>query len=188
MRYYLAIVDREYCMPNLFPRLTGALLALTLLAPLPALAEYLDPDWSDLTIDGVAAPDWISGVREGDFIGMCTSCEGSLMLQVQARADDGTGSRVASGETTADTWTEIGKANAAQLGNGAEYYSTEDVTFASAKGFRTSAKGATGDYSATYQLWADNQQLIVKVYGADQDRVDELATQVFDAAAPLTFN
>lgn len=154
---------------------------------LPAAAEYLSPDWSGLTIDGVAAPDWIAGVRDGDYIGMCTACDGTMMLQVQTRPDDGTGSRVKSGETTAATYTELGEANAAQLGNGAEYYGTEDIAFASALGFKTMARTATGDYASTFQLWGDGQQLIVKVYGKGQKQVDRLASKVFDAAAPLTF-
>ena len=170
------------------PRLASAFAALAILAPLPAAAEFLDPDWSDLSIDGIAAPDWLSGVNEGDFVGMCTTCEGTMMFQVQTRPDDGTGGRVHSGVTTTETYTEIGKTNAAQLGNGAAYYGTEAVDFAAAKGFKTSARGATGDYSATYQLWDDGQQLIVRVYGADQDQVDSLADTVYEAAAPLTFN
>lgn len=174
-------------MPKVLPRL-AACAATALLLTLPAHAGFLDPDWSGLTIDGVAAPDWISGVNDGDFIGMCSGCDESLMLQVQARRDDGTGARVHSGETTAKTYTEIGQANAEQLGNGAEYYGTEEVAFASAKGFKTSAKGATGDYSATYQLWDDGHQLIVRVYGADQAKVDDLAAKTFAAAAPLTFD
>ncbi|WEK05115.1 MAG: hypothetical protein P0Y65_02350 [Candidatus Devosia phytovorans] len=174
-------------MPKPFARLAGAFAVLALFAPLPAFAEFLDPDWSDLTIEGVAAPDWLAGVNDGDYIGMCSGCDETLMLQVQARPDDGTGGRVHSGETTAETWTEIGQANAAQLGNVAEYYGTETLDFASAKGFKTSAKGATGDFSATYQLWDDGHQLIVRVYGADQEQVDSLAQTAFKAAAPLAF-
>jgi hypothetical protein len=94
---------------------------------------------------------------------------------------------VHSGETTAKTYTEIGKANAAAIGGGADYFGTEDIEFASAKGFSTSALAATGDYSATYQLWSDGQQLVVKVMGKDQDEVAALAARAYQAAAPLTF-
>jgi len=163
------------------------LAAIPLLAPLPAAAEYLNPDWSALTIEGVASPDWIAGEREGAYIGMCTACDGTMMLQVRVLPDDGTGGRVRAGETTAETYTEIGKANAAQLGGDSAYYGTEPVTFASAVGFRTSARAATGDYASGYQLWSDGHQLIVTVYGTDQSMVEATADNAYKAAAPLTF-
>jgi hypothetical protein len=161
--------------------------ALFVLAPLPAFAEFLDPDWSTLSIDGVAPPDWIAGPRESNYIALCTACDGTLMFEVKVLPDDGTGARVASGETTAERYTEIGKANAASLGSPAEYFGTEPIAHASAQGFATTARGATGDYSATYQLWDDGKQLVVRVYGADQAEVGRIAEQVYTAAAPLTF-
>lgn len=169
------------------PRLVPALAALALLAPLPAQAEYLDPDWTDFTVDGIEEPDWLAGMRNGDYIGMCNTCDSTMMLQVQTGPDDGTGGRVHSGETTAKTYTQIGRANAEKFGNGAAYYGTEAIDFATAKGFKTSAKTAMGDYSSTYQLWDDGHQLIVRVLGADQAEVERIADKVYEAAAPLTF-
>jgi len=155
---------------------------------LPASAEFLAPDLAALEIEGIATPDWTAGVREGSYIGLCTSCEGNLMLQVQILNDDGTGSRVRSGETTADRYTEIGTANAAKLGGDAAYYSTERVDFGSgAVGFLTKARTAIGDYATTYQLWSDGKQLVVKVYGSDQNAVDDVAMKAYTAAAPLSF-
>ncbi|WP_375452369.1 hypothetical protein [uncultured Devosia sp.] len=174
-------------MTKRMTQLAAAFAALAALAPLPAAAEFLAPDWSSLRIKGVAAPDWIAGVREGSYIGLCTSCDGNLMLQVQTVADDGTGERVRSGQTSAQTYTDIGQANAKQMGHGAAYYGTEAVDFASAVGFKTRALTAAGDYSTSYQLWSDGQQLVVKVYGKDQARVDRLADTAYAAAAPLTF-
>ena len=155
--------------------------------PLTASAEFLNPDLNQLTIESVGAPNWIAGVRDGTYIGMCTGCDGTMMLQVQILDDDGTGDRVRSGETTPERYTEIGKINAEKLGGDAAYYDTETVKFASAVGFRTSARIATGDYSVTYQLWDDGKQLVVKVYGADQTMVDALAEKAYTAAAPLSF-
>ena len=155
--------------------------------PAAAEAEFLNPDLNHLTIDSVSAPNWIAGVRDGAYVGMCTSCEGTMMLQVQILDDDGTGERVRSGATTPERYTEIGKTNAEKLGGDAAYYGTETVEFASAVGFRTSARIATGDYSVTYQLWDDGKQLVVKVYGADQTMVDALAEKAYTAAAPLSF-
>lgn len=168
-------------------RLAALAIAAMTLAPLPAAAEFLSPDWSTLKIEGVGEPDWIAGVRDGEYIGMCTGCDETLMLQVRTTRDDGTGERVRSGETNAATYTDLGKANAEKLGDGSAYYGTEDVEFASAVGFKTSARAATGDYSASYQLWDDGQQLIVRVFGKDQARVDDTAAKAFAAAAPLTF-
>lgn len=174
-------------MPKKTARLAAFILAATTFAPLPAMAEFLDPDWSTLTIEGVSEPDWVAGVREGDYIGMCTSCDETLMLQVQTGRDDGTGERVRSGETTAASYTEQGKANAQTLGGGAEYYDTKDIDFASAVGFKTSARAGTGHYSASYQLWSDGRQLIVRVFGKDQAQVEDIAAKAYAAAAPLTF-
>lgn len=165
----------------------AALAAVLAAAPLPAMAEFLSPDWSSFSISGIEQPDWVAGEREGNYIGMCLTCGETLMFQVQTLPDDGTGGRVKSGETTAETYTEIGKANAERLGSGAAYYGTEDISFASAVGFKTSAMTATGDYASTYQLWDDGQQLIVKAYGKDQKRVEKLAKDAFTAAAPMTF-
>ena len=164
-----------------------ATFAVALALTLPATAEFLSPNWSGLNIKGVDEPDWIVGVQHGAYIGMCVTCDGTLMLQVQVLPDDGTGSRVRSGETTAESYTALGAANAAQLGGTSAYYGTKLVNFASAVGFKTRARTAAGDYSATYQLWSDGQQLVVKVYGKDQSIVDTLAERVFGAAAPQTF-
>lgn len=166
------------------------LLALVLFSGLfasPAQAEFLDPDWKSFSVDGVAAPDWIAGENDGNYIALCTACDGTMMFEIKVLPDDGTGGRVASGETTAERYTEIGKANAATLGGDADYFGTETITFGSAQGFSTQARGATGDYSATYQLWNDGKQLLVRVYGADQAEVDALAGKVYKAAAPVTF-
>ena len=157
------------------------------LLPLAAHAEFLGPDLNQLKIESVSEPDWIAGVREGDYVGMCATCDGTMMLQVQIRDDDGTGGRVRSGETTAETYTELGEANAAKLGGDAAYLGTERVDFASAVGFRTKARIATGDYSVSYQLWDDGKQLVIKVYGPDQTAVDALAEKAYTAAAPLSF-
>ncbi|KFC71755.1 hypothetical protein FF80_00372 [Devosia sp. LC5] len=54
--------------------LSSAFAALAVLMP-PAFAEYLEPDWSTLVIEG--DPDWITGVREGAYIGMCVACDGT---------------------------------------------------------------------------------------------------------------
>ena len=168
-------------------RFAAAFTALVILTPLPAVAEYLAPDWSSLSIKDVSEPDWIAGVRDGAYIGMCTTCDGTMMLQVQVLPDDGTGGRVRSGQTTPETYTALGQANAAQLGGSSAYYGTEAIEFASAVGFKTRARAATGDYSATYQLWSDGQQLVVKIYGKDQSAVDRVALAAFKAAAPQTF-
>lgn len=174
-------------MTRLSCRLLASLAAVLAFTPLPAFAEFLAPDWSELVIEGVAPPDWSAGVNDGDYVGMCVACDGSLMLEVRVVPDDGTGGRVHSGETTVETYTRIGQSNAEQLGNGAAYYGTKAVTYASAKGFRTSARGATGDYSSTYQLWSDGQQLLVRVFGENQSQVKALARKAYEAAAPLTF-
>ena len=163
--------------------LTAALAFL----PVAAHAEFLKPDLNRLSIESVTAPDWIAGVRDGAYIGMCTTCDGTMMLQVQVLDDDGTGGRVRSGETTPERYTEIGKTNAAKLGGDAAYFGTERIDFASAVGFRTAARIATGDYSVTYQLWDDGKQLVIKVYGPDQSEVDALAEKAYTAAAPLSF-
>ncbi|QQR40494.1 hypothetical protein [Devosia rhizoryzae] len=170
---------------NTIPLFAAALLVVS--APLSAQAEFLDPDWSAFSIEGVAAPDWIAGENDGNYIALCTACEGTMMFEVKVLPDDGTGGRVASGETTADRFTEIGSANAATLGGDADYYGTEDIEYGSAQGFSTRARGATGDYSATYQLWNDGKQLLIRVYGADQAEVDAMASKVYEAAAPVTF-
>jgi hypothetical protein len=163
------------------------LAALLAFASVPAQAEFLDPDWTTFSVKGVEAPDWIAGPNDDNYIGMCTGCTDSLMFEVKVLPDDGTGGRIASGATTAQTFTDLGKANAERLGEPADYYSTEDISYASALGFTTRARGLTGDYSATYQLWSDGQQLIVRVYGKDQDEVERIAAQVYKAAAPRTF-
>lgn len=162
-------------------------LPLILAAALPAQAEFLSPDWADLSVKEISGPDWIAGARDGGFIGMCTGCDGTMMLEVRTVPDDGTGGRVHSGETTAETYTEIGQANAERLGGDTAYYGTEAIDFASAKGFVTSARIATGNYSISYQLWDDGQQLLIRVYGADQAKTEEIAAAVFEAAAPMTF-
>lgn len=158
------------------------------LAPLTAQAEFLSPTFEAFAIDGVAAPEWISGARDGGFIGMCGECPGGMMmLEVKVLPDDGTGGRVKSGETTAEQYTKLGRANAAQLGGESAYYGTERINRGEAVGFKTSAKAATGDFSATYQLWSDGKQLVVRVYGKDQSMVDSIAEKTYNAAAPLTF-
>lgn len=165
-----------------------SLAALLAFAPLPASAEFLAPDLNTLAIDGVAPPDWIAGVRDGAFIGMCGSCDGGMvMLQIQVLDDDGTGGRVRSGETTAETYTALAKANAEKLGGESDYIGTEPISFGPAVGFRTKARIATGDYSVTHQLWSDGKQLVVKVYGPDESVVDSTAENAYTAAAPLTF-
>ena len=163
------------------------LVAAFALLPFAAHAEFLGPDLNQLKIESVSEPDWIAGVRDGAYIGMCTTCDGTMMLQVQIVADDGTGGRVRSGETTTETYTDLGKANAAKLGGDAAYFGTERIDFASAVGFRTTARIATGDYSVTYQLWDDGKQLVIKVYGPDQTVVDALAEKAYTAVAPLSF-
>ncbi|WMT87666.1 hypothetical protein NO932_03395 [Pelagibacterium sp. 26DY04] len=168
-------------------RIFAALTALTVLAPVPATAEFLAPDWSTLSIEGVSPPDWFAGVREGNYIGMCTGCDGTMLLEVRVVPDDGTGDRIRSGETTAQTYTEIGEANASQMGGEAAYYGTKEIAFASAVGFVTQARTATGDFAVSYQLWSDGQQLIVRVYGKDQAAVEEIAARAYEQAAPLTF-
>ncbi|KQT44887.1 hypothetical protein ASG47_15795 [Devosia sp. Leaf420] len=159
-----------------------------LLAPVAAHAEFLNPTFETLAIDGIAPPDWIAGVREGAYIGMCGSCEGGMvMLEIKVHNDDGTGGRVRSGETTTETYTELGKANAQSLGGESEYFGTKEIESGPAVGFKTNAKIATGDYSTTYQLWSDGKQLVIRVYGADQTVVDNVAEKAYSAAAPQTF-
>ncbi|WMT91565.1 hypothetical protein [Pelagibacterium sp. H642] len=94
---------------------------------------------------------------------------------------------IRSGETTAQTYTEIGEANASQMGGEAAYYGTKEIAFASAVGFVTQARTATGDFAVSYQLWSDGQQLIVRVYGKDQAAVEEIGARAYEQAAPLTF-
>lgn len=170
-------------------RLVLACLASALtFAPIGARAEFLNPDLSGLVIDGVKEPEWIAGVRDGAFIGMCAGCGGAtVMLQVAIGDDDGTGGRVRSGETTTERYTELGKANAAQLGDESAYIGTERIDFGSAVGFKTKAKAATGDFAASYQLWSDGKQLLVRVYGPDEAMVDTTAANAYKAAAELTF-
>jgi len=157
------------------------------LLPAAAHAEFLDPDLGTLQIESIGAPDWVAGPRDGGYIGMCMTCDGTVMLQIQILDDDGTGGRVRSGETTIETYTAVGKANAKRIGGKADYLGTERIDFASAVGFRTVAKAATGDYAVSYQLWDDGKQLVVKVYGPDQTMVDALAEKAYMAAAPLSF-
>lgn len=163
-----------------------ALLALAVSSP-AARAEFLNPDFSSLAIESVAPPDWVAGPRDGSYIGMCVACEGSVLLEVRVADDDGTGERVRTGETTAETYTALGEANAQTLGGDAAYLGTEPIDFASAVGFKTAAKTASGDHAVSYQLWSDGKQLIVRVYGPDQEMVDSLAENAYRAAAPLTF-
>ncbi|KKB79847.1 hypothetical protein VW35_04975 [Devosia soli] len=159
-----------------------------LLAPMSARAEFLSPTFETLAIEGIAMPDWISGVREGAYIGMCGGCEGgTMMLEVKVLDDDGTGDRVRSGETTAEKYTEIGKSNARSMGGEADYFGTKKVEYGPAVGFKTRAKTATGDFSSTYQLWSDGKQLLIRVYGKDQSMVDNVAEKAYSAAAPQTF-
>lgn len=83
---------------------TAGFIAITLLsvmASLPARAEFLDPDWKTFSVEGIEAPEWFAGENEGNYIAMCTACQGTMMFQVQVLPDDGTGARVASGVTTA---------------------------------------------------------------------------------------
>lgn len=163
-------------------------LPVMLLAPNAAHAEFLAPTFESLTIEGVTAPDWIAGPRDGGFIGMCTTCAGgTVLLEVKVNNDDGTGERVRSGETSAERYTEIGEANAQQVGGESDYFGTKRIDFASAVGFKTRAKTATGDFSATYQLWSDGKQLLIRVYGKDQSMVDNVAEKAYSAAAPQTF-
>ena len=167
-------------------RLIAAL--ATLLLPASAHAEYLAPTFENLSIEGVAAPDWISGPRDGGFIGMCANCPGGVMLlEVKVHNDDGTGGRVRSGETTAERYTEIGEANAARLGGESDYFGTKRIDFGPAVGFKTRARTAIGDFSSTYQLWSDGKQLLIRVYGKDQTMVDNIAEKAYSAAAPQTF-
>jgi len=170
-------------------RFLPALAALPLLlATVAANAEFLSPTFEDLSIEGVAAPDWIAGPREGAYIGMCATCEsGSMLLEVKVLNDDGTGGRVHSGETTTDTYTEIGKSNAQSLGGEADYFGTKKIAFGPAVGFKTRARTASGDFSSTYQLWSDGKQLLIRVYGKDQTMVDNVAEKAYSAAAPQTF-
>ncbi|WP_449395489.1 hypothetical protein [Devosia riboflavina] len=163
-------------------------LSAVLLAVPAAHAEFLAPSFESLTIEGVAPPDWIAGPRDGGFIGMCTTCAGgTMLLEVKVHNDDGTGERVRSGETTAERYTEIGKANAQQMGGESDYFGTKRIDFTSAVGFKTRARTATGDFSATYQLWSDGKQLLIRVYGKDQSMVDNVAEKAYSAAAPQTF-
>jgi hypothetical protein len=155
--------------------------------PASVQAEFLAPDFATLTIETIAAPDWLAGPRDGAYIAMCVTCDGLTLLEVRIVDDDGTGGRVRTGETTAARYTEIGKANAARIGGESAYYGTEPIAFASAVGFRTQARLATGDYSTSYQPWDDGKQLVVKAYGPDQNMVDELAENAYTAAAPLSF-
>lgn len=98
---------------------TAALFALT---PVDAQAEFLNPDLATLKVAEMPESDWIAGMTDGVWVGMCVTCELPLMVQVQILDDDGTGGRVHSGETTADTYTELGKANAAKIGGDAAYF------------------------------------------------------------------
>ena len=164
--------------------LIAAVVALT---PLAAQAEFLNPDLATLRIESISAPDWVAGPRDGGYVGMCMTCDGTMMLQVQILDDDGTGGRVKSGETTIETYTAVGKVNAKRLGGKADYLGTERIDFGPAAGFRTRAVAATGDYAVSYQLWDDGKQLVVKVYGPDQTMVDALAEKAYTAAAPLSF-
>lgn len=166
----------------------AACLAALLILPTAAQAEFLAPTFQDLQIEGVVAPEWIAGPRDGAFIGICGTCPGgNMLLEVKILNDDGTGGRVASGETTADTYTEIGKANAERLGGESDYFGTKRIDFGPAVGFKTRAMTATGDFSSTYQLWSDGKQLLIRVYGKDQSVVDNVAEKAYSAAAPQTF-
>lgn len=169
------------------PTFIAAAAALLALAPATVHAEFLNPDLATLNVETVTDPDWLAGMTDGVFVGTCLSCELPLLMQVEILDDDGTGGRVHSGETTADTYTEIGKANAARLGGDAAYFGTEPIEFGSARGFRTTARAVTGDYSTTYQLWSDGKQLVVKALGSEQNAVDDLAEKAYRAAAPLSF-
>lgn len=169
------------------PRLISPLAAVLLMAT-SAHAEYLAPTFEDLVIEDVSAPDWITGLRDGGFIGMCSTCPGGVMLlEVKVHDDDGTGERVRSGETTVERYTDIGEANAARLGGESDYFGTKRIDFGSAVGFKTRAMTATGDYASTYQLWSDGKQLLIRVYGKDQSMVDNIAEKAYSAAAPQTF-
>lgn len=168
-----------------------ACLALSLvvaMTPVAAKAEFLAPTFETLSIESVTEPDWVAGIRDGGYIGMCSDCPGGMMLlEVRVLNDDGTGGRIRSGETTAATYTEIGEANAARLGGESAYFGTKKIAFGPALGFKTRARTATGDFAATYQLWSDGKQLLIRVYGKDQTMVDNVAEKAYSAAAPQTF-
>lgn len=66
-------------------------------------------------------------------------------------------------------------------------FDTKAIEFGSAKGFHTTARAATGDYSTSYQLWADGKQLVVKALGSEQNEVDALAEKAYTAASEISF-
>ncbi|MGL4242762.1 MAG: hypothetical protein ACRCTI_16745 [Beijerinckiaceae bacterium] len=160
------------------------LLLAAALLPLasPARADFAVTDLTRVELSGFDTARWSARQEPARLTLHCTGCPGISAIDVQISDDDGTGGRVRSGETTASTMEQIGRANAARNPGASEYYGAEAVVRGGAVGFRQEAK-ALSQFVVTYVLWDGGKRLIVRGMAPDRAAARSLAAEGFEKVA-----
>jgi hypothetical protein len=147
-----------------------------------ARADFVFTDLTRASLSAFDSARW-SSKQESDRITLvCEDCPAISAVDIQIGADDGTGERVRSGQTTAATMTEIGRRNAARNPGASEYFGAEAIRRGTAVGFRQEAR-ALRQFTVTYILWDGGHRLIIRGFAPDRDVARRIAQEGYDKIA-----
>jgi hypothetical protein len=164
-------------MPKLVTLAAAAAMACAVSAQ--ARADFAFTDLTRADISRFSAPKWQAKAEANRVTVLCTDCPGVSAIDIQIADDDGTGGRIRSGETTAETMAAIGRANAARNPGVSQYFGAEAVRRGSAVGFRQEAKAADR-YFISYMLYDGGKRLIMRGVSPDREVARDLAKRAYD--------
>ncbi len=154
-----------------------------ILAVAPAAkADFAFTDLTRADLSVFDAKRWTARQEAARITLACGDCPGLSAIDIQIGDDDGTGDRVRSGQTTAATMTELGRANAARNPKVSEYFGAEAISRGGAVGFRHEAR-AMQQFTVTYILWDGGKRLIVRGLSPDRAVARRIAKEGYDAVA-----
>jgi hypothetical protein len=157
----------------------AAAVAGALAAAAPAAADFAFTDLTRVNLAPFDKARWTAKAEPNRLTMLCASCPSVTAVDVQMGDDDGTGERVRSGQTTAESMTAIGRANAARNPGVSEYYGAEAIRRGGAVGFRQEAK-ALDRFTVTYILWDGGKRFIVRGLSPSRDEARRVAREAFD--------
>jgi hypothetical protein len=148
----------------------------------PAHADFAVADLTRVDLSRFDAGRWSAKQEAARITLACTACEELTAIDIQLGDDDGTEGRIRSGQTTAESMSAIGRANAARSAGAGEYFGAEAIRRGAAVGFRQEAR-ALGQFITTYILWDGGKRLIIRGSAPDRAVSRRIAQEGYDKVA-----
>jgi hypothetical protein len=157
----------------------SVLVIAALALAMPAQAQFAFTDLTGIDLTPFDKARWTAKAEPNRLTMLCGSCPSVTAVDITMGDDDGTGERVRSGQTTAESMAALGRANAARSPGASEYYGAEAIRRGAAVGFRQEAR-ALDRYTVTYILWDGGKRLIVRGLSPNRDEARRVAREAYD--------